>query len=106
MAPIEDQHALALEIGDLAQQEDEDSEVLLCLYMPLVSTSSTSVIEMLAGDTSFLVREALAVHMAARPNSDLEHVAAKLAEDSYPQVSRPGKKALSAIRRMKYGSDA
>jgi hypothetical protein len=58
----------------------------------------------LAEHASFFVREAAARLIASYPNAQLVAVAESLANDRHAQVARPGKTALSAVKRVAWSS--
>lgn len=99
--------ALGSEAAALLSHPDSDhAEFLLCLYMPHTPLEDAELVKALAGHVSFFVREAVAVAIAERPTPELLAVAERLAEDEHPQVARPGKKALGAVKRTVYESRA
>ena len=113
--PLADPAALE-SLTALAEQAEpeleEETEFLLCLYLPLVPLDQLPVLERLASHDSFYVREAAARHLSreswGRPDGDPVYagygpahlaLAEKLARDTHPQVARPGRAALKLIRR-------
>jgi len=91
------QIALTAVLSEFARAEDEDSEFLLCLYLPLLRGEHRKLLEDLGAHKSFFVREAVAeaVGTAALPGS--EGVVRMLATDPHPQVSSA---AIRAAKKL------
>jgi hypothetical protein len=97
IAPHDDQPGVVRALTDLMSRDDDDAEFLLCLFIALLGPDQTSVIERLAVQESFFVRERLAKFIAGHPHARHRSVAQQLADDRYPQVARAGKAALSRV---------
>ena len=88
-------HATRLAEADGAAEE-------ICVLVPLIPTTEVGLMNILSQHTDFFVREAVAERLAANPNVALLAAAERLAADQHPQVARPGKRALSAVNRVKW----
>lgn len=99
---LADQDALARHLRSLVEREDDEAETLACLFVPLVDPARVDILDTVAGSDSFYIREATAEHIAAHPSVEHFEIAERLAKDSHSQVARPGKKALSAVNRLRY----
>jgi len=101
LGPFDDQQGLIRTLTDLIDRGDDDAEFLLCLLLPLLVPKQISIIERLACHESFFVRERLAEFIASHPRAEHHSVARRLSEDQHPQVARPGKVALSRVKRTR-----
>ncbi|MGC1272467.1 MAG: hypothetical protein WBC44_02080 [Planctomycetaceae bacterium] len=100
---LDDQEGLATRLeGLLAGDNDNDSEALILI--PLLDTSRLKLMRSLVISPDFYVREAAAQQIAAWPNVDLLAAAEALIDDDYPQVARPARQAVAAIRRLMHGT--
>ncbi len=98
--PIDPIPGLASTMRDLLTHCDADhAEWLLCLYLPHTPLEESGLADQLASHASYFVREALAGAIAEHAHPQLLDAAQKLSADKNPQVARPGKKALGAVRR-------
>lgn len=91
------QIALAAVLSELARAEDEDSEFLLSLYLPLLRGEHMKLIEELGAHESFFVREAVAEAIGTALLPGCEAIVRLLAEDPHPQVSSA---AIRAIKKL------
>jgi len=98
--PEIDQNILGNRIVELAGIGTDEAECELIILVSLLDTARTSTINLLSKHENFFVREETANLIANYPNSLLIEAAEILAGDIHPQVARPGKAALSAVRRV------
>lgn len=99
--PKIDQDSLCNQISRLISEETDEAECELTVLAQLLDTAREDTVPSLSEHASFLVREAAARVLAEHPNAQLVGVAESLANDRYPQVARPGKIALAAVKRGK-----
>jgi len=102
--PIVDQELLCNHIARLIQSDTDEAECELTVLARLLDTARVDSVWSLAQHSSFFVREAAAQLIASHPNAHLIGVAEILANDRHPQVARPGKTALSAVKRVAWSS--
>lgn len=86
------------DLRELTSENTDDATFLLCAYLPVADGVSVATKESLAAHEDFFVREAFATFLARFPSSEDLAIAERLAADGHPQVARPGKSALSAVR--------
>jgi hypothetical protein len=80
------QMALAAVLAELSRAEDEDSEFLLCLYLPLLRGEHKGLLQQLGKHGSFFVREAVADAVGAARLPSTQDIIRSLAADPHPQV--------------------
>ena len=85
----------------LVQEDTEDSIWMLCLYLTGSPNLSSSAQEAVAAWDDFYAGEALALWLKKHGSAADLAIAEKLAAADHPQVSNPGKAAVSAIRRRR-----
>lgn len=96
------QIALAASLCELARSDDEDSEFLLCLYVPLLRGEHERGLGELVEHKSFLVRESIADAAGIGHLSGCEAALRSLASDPHPQVrcaALRASKKLGHLRR-------
>lgn len=71
----------------------------LCVYLSLIRTSNTSLLEQLSKHSDFIVREFTGMHLAKSPHKEAMHIAMQLAKDDVSQVASAGSRAVDAIAR-------
>jgi hypothetical protein len=97
--PKIDQDNLCNHISRLMSAETDEAECELTVLAQLLDTGRENTVRSLSEHASFFVREAAACVLAEHPNAQLVGVAESLANDRHPQVARPGKTALAAVKR-------
>jgi hypothetical protein len=95
-----DRSDIVAHVARLAEGNGAIEEI--CVLVPLLSTTEAGLVNVLSQHPDFFVREVVAHLLVAYPNIDLFVAAERLAADPHPQVARPGKRALSAVNRMKW----
>jgi len=88
MAPRADQEAYA------------DAAAAVELLLPQLNPDNLPVLQALASDTDFYIREYVALFLKRHACPAYEALASRLAEDGHGQVARPAAEAAKAIRRM------
>ncbi|PQO47839.1 hypothetical protein [Blastopirellula marina] len=94
-----DQEQLTQAIRSQYNGESYDELVLVTL----IKTSTLSDVDLfseIATDVDFYLGEAIAEQILAQPSMNLLPVAEACAQHKHPQVSKPGKKAIRAIREL------
>ncbi len=94
---------LSGEIESLCKEDSEDAIFLLGIYLPVCRVITAEAKAILLGHEDFFAREAFAKWLQQNPIIDDLAYAEKLAQDSYSQVARSAKMALSSINKLKYG---
>lgn len=97
-----DQTALAAALRELMRDDDaDDAEFLLCLYLPLLRGEHSTLLADLGVYDNFFVREALAdvIGTGSLPGSDA--LLQALAADAHPQVRNAAQRAAKALRRRR-----
>lgn len=102
--PRVDQKILCDHIASLVQSDTDEAECELTVLTWLLDTTRLDAVRSLAQHTSFFVRETAAQLIASHPNPELLGIAESLANDRHPQVARPGKTALAAVKRAAWSS--
>jgi hypothetical protein len=102
--PKVDQKVLCNHIARLVKAATDEAECELTVLARLLDTERVDSVRCLAEHRSFFVREAAAQLIASYPNARLVELAESLANDRHPQVARPGKTALSAVKRVALSS--
>lgn len=97
--PKIDQNALCDRISELISADSDEAECELTVLVQLLDSGRVDTVRLLAEHSSFFVREAAARLLAEHPNGQLVGIAESLANDRHPQVARPGKAALAAVKR-------
>lgn len=90
-------------LGALAPRADQDAyadAAALVELLPLLHPDNLQVLEALAADSDFYIREYVALFLKRHARPEYEAMARRLAEDRYGQVARPAAEAAKAIRRM------
>jgi hypothetical protein len=77
---------------------DEAIDILLPVYLPVTKSIPVDLKRQLAASPDFYVREAMATWLSLRGAREDLSLAETLASDSYGQVSRPAKVAISKLR--------
>ncbi len=90
------------ELTELVIEESDDSVFLTCTYLPVSTMLNSEIKTKLSIHEDFFVREELAKYLIRLPEVDDLEIAERLANDSHPQVQRPGKQARSVINRIKW----
>ncbi|GMR24247.1 MAG: hypothetical protein BMS9Abin37_2767 [Acidobacteriota bacterium] len=98
-----DQTTLTEYLESHLRRDDEDSQFLVCLLLPLLDPRQLAVIDAAATSNNFFIRERVAEFIAANPLKQHSQAAERLSNDPYRQVSRSGKKALSSVNRVEFG---
>jgi hypothetical protein len=94
-----DQALLAAQLSELATQSlDDDTEFLVCLYLPLVRTEASAVLERFISSESFFVREAVAEVIGSARLSETRELLKELREDDHPQVRKAAERASKVWR--------
>jgi len=106
LRPYADQQTLANTLAELNRDDGDTAEFLLCLFVPLLSPEQLPTFEQLGTNASFFVRESIASYIEMHPRPEHQAVAARLAADPHPQVSKVGKKALSCVNRVLHSKSA
>ena len=102
--PAVDQDAVCKRLFELSSSDTDEAECELIVLSRLLDTAKVDAVRQLVGHASFLVREAAAELLSQHPEPRLADEAEALAKDGHPQVARPGKVALSAVKRIATGS--
>jgi hypothetical protein len=97
--PKIDQDSLCDHLSGLIPAETDEAECELTVLAQLLDTARVDTVRSLSEHASFFVREAAARLLAEHPKAQLLGVAQSLANDLHPQVARPGKTALAAVKR-------
>jgi hypothetical protein len=98
--PRINQQRLCDHVARLIEADTDEAECELTVLARLLDTARADTVQSLAQHSSFFVREATAQLIASCPNAKLREIAVILADDRHPQVARPGKAALFAVKRM------
>jgi hypothetical protein len=98
--PKLDQELLGNHISRLVEADTDAAECELTVLARLLDTERVDSVRSLVQHPSFFVREAAAQLIASHPNVQLIAMAESLANDPHPQVARPGKTALSTVKRV------
>jgi hypothetical protein len=93
------QDSLCNHISQLISADTDEAECELTVLAPLLDTARLDTVRSLSEHASFFVREAAARLLSEHPHAQLVGVAESLANDRHPQVARPGKTALAAVKR-------
>lgn len=97
--PRLDQGLLCERIAQLISADTDEAVSELTVLVQLLETARIDTVRSISEHANFFVREAAARLVAEHPNAQLVRVAERLANDRHPQVARPGKMALSAVKR-------
>lgn len=96
------QEDLAEALVELAlQEDDEDAEFLICLYLPLLRGPQAGVLEALAEHRSFFVREALAEAIGSSQLPESSAVLERLLADVHPQVRSAADRARKKANEVR-----
>lgn len=91
-------------LGALGPRADQDAcadaAATVELLLPQLHPDNLPVLEALAADTDFYIREYVALFLERHARLEYEALARHLAEDGIGQVARPAAEAAKAIRRM------
>src|SRR5262249_7702819 len=98
LRPEIDQDTLCNHISELAHADTDEAECELTVLVPLLDTARVESVRSVSEHSSFFVREAAARLITSHPNAQLVAIAESLANDRHPQVARPGKAALTAVK--------
>jgi hypothetical protein len=94
------QVALAAVLSELARAtEHEDTEFLICLYLPLLRGEHRQVLERLGAHENFFVREAVAEAIGSAQLPESGAIVRALVEDPHPQVRTAAMKASEVLKR-------
>lgn len=93
------QIALAAVLSELSRGEDDDSEFLICLYLPLLRGEHRALLRELATHTSFFVREVLAEVIGTARLPGAQALLRALANDPDPQVRDAAHRASRQIEQ-------
>jgi hypothetical protein len=97
-----DQNALCERTNQLFSTNTDEATAELVVLLQLLDTGRVETVAALARHSDFFVREAVATLISTKPHVELRSVAEELSKDKHPQVARPGKAALSAVKRLQF----
>lgn len=90
-------------IRSLLQDESEESESMVCLYLGCSGELPDELVADMAGNESFFIRESIGRWLSKHPSEQHLAHAEALASDNFPQVSVQGAAAKKAIYRVIHG---
>jgi hypothetical protein len=96
-APAADQAGVREAIRDAVATGGDDEADVLGVFLPLLSPDDVGTLRLAVESRDFLVREVAARFMAAAPRAAQVPLLEALCRDTYGQVWRPARRALSAL---------
>ena len=94
------QVALAAVLSELTRAtDDENTEFLICLYLPLLRGDHRQVLERLGAHESFFIREAVAEAIGSAQLPESGAVVRALVADPHPQVRSAAIRASEMLKR-------
>ncbi|MBC3935511.1 hypothetical protein H8K47_09070 [Undibacterium sp. CY7W] len=97
------QAALSAVLSELARAtEFDDSEFLICLYLPLLRGEHEQVLQNLAEHPSFFVREAVADAIGSAHLTDSTNLILSLIKDPHPQVQNAALRVSKLFNRSSF----
>ena len=96
-SPPPNQPALRSTLHALLESDDDDASLAVAILFPLLDPGDRDTVLLAGSHVDFLIREVAALFVEAHPAAHFRQVAQALANDSYPQVAGPARRALRFI---------